>query len=77
MGNIQSNRQQDHLSGELPTLESLIPPYLCCPSPSRYATASIRLDRQHKDATEPSSPRSTNPLTQGSQSRLRSSKPGE
>jgi hypothetical protein len=52
MGNIRSVRPQDHLSGELPTLKSLIPPDLCCLSPSRHATASTRLDRQHKDATE-------------------------
>jgi len=50
---ILSDRPQDHLSGELPTHESLILPCLCCLSPSRHATASTRLDRQHKDATEP------------------------
>jgi hypothetical protein len=32
---------------------SLILPHLCCSSPSRHATASTRLDRRHKDATEP------------------------
>jgi hypothetical protein len=50
---IPSDRPQDHLSGELPTFESLILPYLCCSSPSRHGTASTRLDRQQKDATEP------------------------
>jgi hypothetical protein len=37
----------------LPTSESLILSYLWCSSPSRHATVSTRLDRQHKDATEP------------------------
>jgi hypothetical protein len=46
-------RRAADLSGELPTLESLIPPCLCCPSPSRHAAASIRLDRKPKDTTEP------------------------
>ena len=50
---IPSDRPQDHLAGKLPTFESLIPSYLWCSSPSRRATASTRLDRQHKDATEP------------------------
>jgi hypothetical protein len=51
---IPSDRPQNHLSGELPTFESPILPYLCCSPPSRHATASTRLDRQHKDATKPS-----------------------
>jgi len=50
---IPSDRPQDHLGGKLPTFESLILSYLWCSSPSRHATASTRLDRQHKDATEP------------------------
>jgi hypothetical protein len=50
---IPLDRPQDHLSGELPTFESLILSSLWCSSPSRHATASIRLDRQHNDATEP------------------------
>jgi hypothetical protein len=50
---MPSDRPQSHLSGEFPTFESLILPYLCCSPPSRRATASTRLDRQHKDATEP------------------------
>jgi hypothetical protein len=49
---IPSDRPQDHLSGELPTLECLIPPYLCCLSPSRHATRFYATG-QHKDATEP------------------------
>jgi hypothetical protein len=50
---IPSDHPQNHLSSELPTFESLIPPYLCCSPPSRHAMATTRLDRQHKDATEP------------------------
>jgi hypothetical protein len=65
---IPSDRPQDHLSGELPTLESLIPPYLCCLAPSRHATASTRLDRQHKDATEPGNPHATKANSSGADS---------
>jgi hypothetical protein len=50
---MPSDRPKNHLSGELPTFESLILPHLCCSPPSRHATASARRDRQHKDATEP------------------------
>jgi hypothetical protein len=46
-------RPQDHLGGKLPTFESLMLSYLLCSSPSRHATVSTRLDRQHKDATDP------------------------
>ena len=53
---MPSDRPQDHLGGKLPTFESLILSYLWCSSPSRHATASTRLDRQHQDATEPSAP---------------------
>jgi hypothetical protein len=64
---IPSDRPQDHLGGELPALESLIPPYLCCLSPFRHAMASTRLDRRHKDATEPPSGAASTeqPFTEG------------
>jgi len=54
---IPSDRPQDHLSGQLPTLESLILPSLCCSSPSSSYHGFNRLDRQHKDATEPDTSR--------------------
>jgi transposase-like protein len=52
---IPSHRPQDHLGGELAAFESLILPDCCGSSLSAHVTASTRADRQHKDATEPSS----------------------
>ena len=50
---IPAHRPEDHLGGELPSLERLILPYSCCSSSSCHAVVCTRAGRQHKDATEP------------------------
>ena len=50
---IPAHRPQDHLGGELPAFEGLIPPHPCGLSLSRHARVCSPPDRQDKDATEP------------------------
>src|SRR5580704_15552598 len=50
---IPPDRPQDHLGGELPAFEGLIPRYLDRLSPFGHPTASTRPDRRRKAATEP------------------------
>jgi hypothetical protein len=50
---IPSHHPQDHLSGELPTLERLIPPQLSRLSPFRHGAAYTWPRSRRKAATEP------------------------